>query len=642
MLKHISAKLILAVGITAMLIIGVYSYFNVQSQSEVLIAEIERNANQFSETVKSGTRYGMLLNQRDNIHHIIKTIGSQPGIREVRVLNKDGEIIYSSLEEDIGQMVDKNAESCYACHAEDQALERLTIEERTRIFQLHGDSVRVLGIINPIYNESICWEADCHVHSSDQTVLGILDVTLDLGEADAQIRLAKIKLVVFAVCAMVAISLIIGFFVRRWIDRPVRELVKATDNVASGNLNYTIQSGSRDELGRLADSFNHMTGKLSEMRQQLFQSDKMASLGRLAAGVAHEINNPLTGVLTYSSYLQKRTKDQPEIQNDLSVIVRETMRSREIVKGLLDFARQSTPQKSCADINEIIERSIKVVQNQLRLNRINLEKALSTGLPQVTLDANQIQQVFLNLLLNAIDAIGPGDGTIKISSSLLSLSPFGIMQIKNATCPENHSLMDESHRIEGMTSIKLIVRANGDEGYLYRDPVYGKNRDQYGIPLSRGKTVRLSCPRCGISLLDPKERCPDCGAPVYRIPVYRLGEIEGCTRYGCRWQRWKAIDSEGEQQYVEVRIEDSGCGIDKENLDKIFDPFYTTKGQKGTGLGLSVTWGVIDSHYGSIKVSSTKGKGTVFTIRLPLKRESLSSESPVDCHKGTLHHESGV
>jgi len=301
--NKIGFKLILAVGITAMVIIGVYSYFNIVSQAEALLAGVERHAMQQSETVKSSTRYGMLLNQRDHIHEIINTIGAQPCIQEVRIFNKEGEIIYSSNAGVIGKMVDKNAESCYACHAADQPLERLTIKERTRIFQPHSDSSRVFAIINPIYTEKSCWDADCHAHSKEQTVLGVLDVTMCLAGVDQQIRESEIKVAIFAVIAVIAISLIIGIFVRKWVDVPVTELVNATKHVASGNLNYKISNISKDELGDLEKSFNIMTNKLAEARQQLFQSDKMASLGRLAAGVAHEINNPLTGVLTYSSFL---------------------------------------------------------------------------------------------------------------------------------------------------------------------------------------------------------------------------------------------------------------------------------------------------------------------------------------------------
>ena len=153
----------------------------------------------------------------------------------------------------------------------------------------------------------------------------------------------------------------------------------------------------------------------------------MASLGQLAAGVAHEINNPLTGVLTYSSYLLKRTKDNPEMQEDLQVIVRETMRSREIVKGLLDFARQSAPKKNKIDLNEVIERAVKVVSNQLKIKQIDLKTELENDLPNIVADANQIQQVLLNLLLNAIDAIEKKDGRIIITTSQISLSPKKII-----------------------------------------------------------------------------------------------------------------------------------------------------------------------------------------------------------------------
>ena len=114
---------------------------------------------------------------------------------------------------------------------------------------------------------------------------------------------SEFRTIIFALIAIALLSLIIGIFVRKWIEKPVHELVNATEQVGTGNLNYVIKDLGSDELGLLAKSFNNMTQKLAEARLQLFQSDKMASMGRLAAGVAHEINNPLTAVLTYSSFL---------------------------------------------------------------------------------------------------------------------------------------------------------------------------------------------------------------------------------------------------------------------------------------------------------------------------------------------------
>ena len=629
--RKIGIKLIIMVGLTAIIIIGVYSYLSIRAQSEVLLREIERHANQLSETVKNSTRYGMLLNQREYIHEICNTIDEQPTINDVRILNKVGEIIYSSKTDDIGKMVDKNAESCYACHAADKPLERLSIEERTRIFQLNPDDSRIMGIINPIYNEKSCWESDCHAHTPEQTVLGVLDITISLKDIDEQIKESEIKVAAFAFISILAISLIIGFFVKRWVDKPVNELVKATHRVAEGNWNYLINSNAEDEIGELAKSFNNMTNKLSDMRLQLFQSDKMASLGQLAAGVAHEINNPLTGILTYSSFLLKRSKNDPKLSEDLQVIVRETKRSREIVKGLLDFARQSTPKKVKADINEIIELAASVVSNQLKISHIRLNKKLTQNLPQLTADASQLQQVILNLLVNAIDAIPNSGGTITIENSLLVLDPYGITQIKNATCSKNHSLIDNDFKIEGIPSIKLKAKSNGVEGYVNLDPIYGKNRNHYGVPFSKNKWTELFCPECEVSLVDKNSHCPKCNSPIYKINIPFQGQLEGCTRFGCDWQKWGVIDQSGKKRFIEIKVTDTGCGIPKENLNKIFDPFFSTKGQKGTGLGLSVIWGIVDNHNGTIDVESEIGRGTTFIIKLPLQsqiiNDSKSSET---------------
>ena len=512
MFKKIGFKLIVGVGVTALLTIGIFSYFNIQSHSSSLLAEVERSANQLSETVKHSTRYDMLLNQRDRINIIINTIGQQPGIRGVRVLNKIGEIIYSSNQNDIGKMVDKKAESCYACHAANKPLEKLAIKDRTRIFRTSAKSPRVLGIISPIYNEQSCWSADCHAHLKTQTVLGVLDVTISLEEVDKQIKQGEIEIVIFAITAVLALSFIIGFFVRRWVDKPVKELLHATNQVGTGNLNYTIQNIRNDELGILARSFNNMTKKLSEARLQLFQSDKMASLGRLAAGVAHEINNPLTGVLTYSSFLLKRTQDNHELQEDLKVIVRETKRSREIVKSLLDFARQSVPKKNEVKINDIIEHAISVVENQLSINHIKLVKKLEPSLPTITVDSNQIQQVFINLIVNASDAVGKDGGTITISSSLLNLSPYGITHVKKALCPKRHELIDNEVKIEGMPSVKIKVRSNGQEGFINLDPIYGKRRHLYGLEIDTKKVIQIMCPQCNTSLIEEGKKCPKCGS----------------------------------------------------------------------------------------------------------------------------------
>lgn len=621
MFNKIGVRLIIAAGFTSIVIIGVFAYFNVRSHSNALISEVERHANQLSETVISSTRFDMMLNQRERIQEIINTIGQQKHIRDVRILNKEGVITYSSEPSIINQMVDKNAEACYACHTADEPLENISITERTRIFRLNPDSTRFIGIITPINNDRSCWEAECHAHPSDQKVLGVLDITISLDDVDENIVKGEIEIIIFAVVAVIAVGFIIGFFVRRWIVNPVNELLTGTNQISMGNLNYTINDMGEDEIGKLGQSFNNMTKKLAEARMQLFQSDKMASLGRLAAGVAHEINNPLTGVLTYSSFLLKRTKDNPEFQEDLKVIVRETMRSREIVKSLLDFARQSVPKKSSADINEIINKSIEVIENQLSMNKVKVEKQISSDLPKITVDANQIQQVFINLLVNASDAIGKDGGTITIRTNHISLAPYGTAQIKKAQCPKRHNLLDNEVKIDGIPSIKVKVRQNGEDSIIHLDPVYGKIRNIYDQNYKEKKDSQYLCSECNTSLIIEKKQCPKCGSQIIGIEVPNQGIYEVCSTKGCPYEKWDYVDSSGLQEFIEVKISDTGCGISNEDLSKIFDPFFSTKGQKGTGLGLAVIWGIIDNHNGTITVDSEVGKGTTFTIRLPLNQQ---------------------
>jgi len=619
--RTLGSKLTVAVGAIALVTIAIFAVFNSRSDNKNLLAEVERHANQLSEAVKSSTEFDMLLNQRERIHETIKRMGNQPSIQRIRILNKAGQVIYSSDTLEIGKSVDKNAEACTLCHSADKPLEKVEIKDRTRVFRIHPDSARTLGIINPIYNTRTCSSSACHAHPRSQKVLGVLDVTLPLDEVDKAIRQGQRDVAMLAVVAFIALTLILALLVRRWVALPVRRLVEATRHVAGGDLNYVIPEERSDELGMLARSFNNMTQRLSEARLQLVQSDKLASLGRLAAGVAHEINNPLTGVLTYSSFLQKRTKDQPEVQEDLKVIVRETIRCREIVKSLLDFARQSVPKKSQTAINDIIARAASVVENQLSLNRVKLVQALGADVPPVTVDANQLQQVFINLFVNASDAIGPdaGGGTITVTTSRLKLSPIGITQIKQAQCPKRHSLINAEVRIDGKPSIRVRVRAEGNEGFIYRDPMYGLARHQFGIAPEPGMDVQVTCPECSTALNVHGSPCPDCGAVTFQFEVPGKGFVEGCTNRACTWQRWAELEKRGDRDFVEILVRDSGAGIARDELPRIFEPFYSTKGQKGTGLGLAVIWGIIDNHNGSITVESEPGVGTTFIIRIPVE-----------------------
>jgi len=256
------------------------------------------------------------------------------------------------------------------------------------------------------------------------------------------------------------------------------------------------------------------------------------------------------------------------------------------------------------------------------LKRIKIIERLESSIPKVTIDSNQIQQVFINLLVNAGDAIGDKGGNIFIETALISLSPFGLAQIKTAVCPKRHNQMDNEVKINGMSTIKIKAVSNGNEGYINLDPVYGKNRNQYNVEIINKKDILLSCSKCNISLIKEGAKCPKCNSTVYTFEVPPHGMFEGCANPECSWEKWDAMDSAGHKEYLEIKITDTGEGIEKEDLPRIFEPFYSTKGQKGTGLGLAVIWGIIDNHNGTINVESEISKGTTFIIHLPITQNS--------------------
>ncbi len=441
MRNRISFQLIAAVAAVSFIVFGLFSFWLIRSDHRAQISQIERQAHQLSETIKSSTRYAMLRNRPDQIHEIIDTIAQQEGIEHVRLFNKEGRVTYAREEPLIGALVDKDAESCFACHEADAPLERLSMSQRTRTFRTAGAG-RTLGIINPIYNEPSCAEGTCHAHPSTQTVLGVLDVTISLADVDDRLVSDRNNALLAVPGTVLATSFLIWLLFNFLVDKPIGHLLKATDAVAGGNLDHKLDVRRNDELGRLGESFNAMTAALTQAQRQVYQANKMASLGRLTAGIAHEINNPLTGVLTYSSFLLKRAPDDSEMKEDLATVVREAKRCREIVKGLLDFSRPAPSRRRWVDCNRILEQALDIVDNQLGVRNIQVTKNLRPDLPSVQGEPNQLVQVLINLLVNAADSIGDGGGTIFLSSEVEETAEGEKVELKLADTgcgiPEDH------------------------------------------------------------------------------------------------------------------------------------------------------------------------------------------------------------
>jgi two-component system NtrC family sensor kinase len=435
----------LAIKLTAFVVGGmallfsIYGFWNLrlwrQSEQEVIF----QSADRISDTIRRSVRYSMLRNQREEVFHIINTIGHENGISRIRIFNREGQISFSTDDQEVGKFVDKKAEACYACHAQAQPLAKLDRPDRMRIYKAH-DGTRVLGLIRPIENEADCSNAACHAHTDSNHVLGVLDTNVSLAAMDVAVAQHERKAIIFTGAALLAVSLFTIWLIWLTVHRPVHKLTEGTRAVAQGNLDYLLPEASQDEIGSLAVSFNLMTQELkkaqAENRQwtqtledrvrrktdelqrayrSLTQSEKMASLGKLAAVVAHEINNPLAGILTYSKLVSrmadKGLTDQQRLtdaKNYLQIIEGESRRCGSIVKNLLTFARQTpiNPQKN--DLNAIVERCLLLLGHQMTLQGIEVQKQLDPLLPSLYFDAGQVQQALLVIMLNAVEAMPHG------------------------------------------------------------------------------------------------------------------------------------------------------------------------------------------------------------------------------------------
>lgn len=230
----------------------------------------------------------------------------------------------------------------------------------------------------------------------------------------------------------------VSWFLARGVTRPVKRLVLASRRLAEGDLDARVELDSKDEMGELGDTFNMMAASVKESdrklrettERKLMESEKLATIGRLAAGVAHEINNPLTSVMTFSHLmLEDAAKDDPR-REDLELVIHETTRCRDIVRKLLDFSRERKPEKRLVSVNSLIEHTLSILTTQAMFHDIKVLRDFSEGLPDTTVDPAQIQQVITNIIVNAAEAMREG-GTLTVTTSLAQEGKFIEMSFRD-------------------------------------------------------------------------------------------------------------------------------------------------------------------------------------------------------------------
>ncbi len=418
-MRSLSAKLIagLVTGLAGVLIL--LGWLNLRVLRDNLETTVVAAERRMADIIFRSTREGMLRNDRAQQLEIIQSIAAQPGVRSIRVISKLGRVQISTTAAEAGQMVDKRAEACYLCHATSKPLERPRTRDTFRIYR-RGDE-RVIGLIRPIENEPACSNAACHAHPASQRILGVLDVVVSLQEVDRAMAEHERRLRLQVLFSVVLMLVITGALVWLLITRPVRRLTSGVHRLAH-DLGYRFRLRRRDEIGELAAAFDHMAGEVESLnrtledrilrktkeleaaQEKLIHSEKLASLGQLAAAVAHEINNPLAGIFTYAKLLEKKVASGQPVADWIQTIQHESRRCGDIVNNLLAFARKQHTEMAPAEVSAIVQRTVSVVQHKLQMHLIELTTDVAP-LPKLWCDASQIQQVLTAILINAVDAI---------------------------------------------------------------------------------------------------------------------------------------------------------------------------------------------------------------------------------------------
>ncbi|MCI0473383.1 MAG: ATP-binding protein [Ignavibacteria bacterium] len=457
-LNKLSFKLFISTFLLLVSFLSVHTYLTVKSLQEDMTKLYMRSAYNISDLIKKSTRYSMLHNKRDDIYQIIKAIGNEQGVKRIRIYNKTGVINFSTDSTEILQTVDMTAEACVVCHDRDSKKYVSSPKDSIRIFSYQNE--KILGLINPIKNDRDCSTAECHAHKPTIKLLGVLDVMISMQDAEDAVRENQKNTIMASVIITIIISLFAGVFILLLVNRPLKKLQKGLKELGKGNWNYRILVRSRSELGNIALEFNEMSKKLSEayneikdwsenlnykveektkelknIYEQVVQMEKLASLGKLSATVAHELNNPLEGILTYSKLIAKKLKnDKGNESNEkiiryLNMISEETSRCGNIVKDLLLFSKTRDDKFVESELSEVIDKCSELINHHLEINNIKLIKEYPNAPITITCNPEKIQQALLSLLINSIEAMKARGGIIEIK--LTSEDKYAVIRIKD-------------------------------------------------------------------------------------------------------------------------------------------------------------------------------------------------------------------
>ena len=427
---------------------------------------IRQSGNNIGSIVEGALYHSMLTNDRGALQNTLDVINTLPGIEDVNMYDKNDELVYSpGYPDELGH----NNPNCKECHSDIRTM--FPVNEKTfRIISLDSEcemsqknyDFRLLLIRSPILNEKSCYTSSCHAHSEDEVVLGSFVIRIPLEDLDSAIQRSSLNFYLLAALTTFLLVTSLILFTRKNIKNPLNAIIRASEAVSGGDKStrLNIKSNHLKDIRMVSAAFNEMLDNLqaatnelqnwshqleykvqkkseeiSEMQNELIHVERIASLGKLSSSVAHEINNPLSGVLTYTKLVNKQLRkmriEDSEIDSVfryLKVIEDETKRCGDIVKGLLDFSRKDQQDYKPNHLHKILKEAFILMDHQMKMTNISFLTDYAAKSDLIHCSDNQIKQACIAILLNASEAVfengeilmktsNPDDNSIKLEIS---------------------------------------------------------------------------------------------------------------------------------------------------------------------------------------------------------------------------------
>jgi two-component system, NtrC family, sensor kinase len=482
--SSLRVKITLVIILTLVIMVGGTYYYIIDRQSAQFVETIKEQAKILTHAIVKSIQHDLKGSCLKDIQGIFERIGIMPDIESLRIFDENGRVSKSADPREVGKTIEDIGYEIWKANVPSTPY-------------LGGHGRNAFCMVEVIRNEDNC--RPCHPTKSD--TIGVFELCLSMENTDRKIADNRRFLTYSALITIVLVVTVLSVFITLLVNQPISKLIQVMHRTEAGDLSARADIQRDDELGLLAGSFNAMIMRLDETKReveryhtdQLIRADRLATIGELAAGVAHEIKNPLAGISGAIQVLADDFDPKDPRRMITEQIIKQTERMDKTIRDLLNFAQPLEAELTEVNANDILDMSLFISLPNPATANIEVDKRYTTGLPPLLIDPKHLQQAFINVVLNAVQAM-PGGGTLRLVTSV----------------------------------------AEGEGGRLIR-----------------------------------------------------------------------------------VSIADTGPGIPPATAEKIFNPFYTTK-TEGTGLGLSITRRILELHRSTIACSSVEGKGTVFTIELPL------------------------